>query len=85
MTQKQVGAERFYLAYASTLLFNTEGCQEKKFKQGRNLEAGADTELEGVLLARLVHKTYSASFLNEPKAKHQRCHHLPWTRHSPIE
>ena len=37
--QKQVGEERVYLAYASTLEFITKGSQD------RNLEAEADAEV----------------------------------------
>jgi hypothetical protein len=41
MTKKQVGKERVYSAYTSTLLFITKGCQE----------AGADAEaMEGCYL-----------------------------------
>jgi hypothetical protein len=32
------------LAYTFTLLFITEGSQNRKSKQGRDLEAGADAE-----------------------------------------
>jgi hypothetical protein len=38
MTKKQVGEERVYSAYTSTLMFITKGSQD------RNLEGGADAE-----------------------------------------
>jgi len=45
MTKKQVGEERVYSAYTSTLLFITKGSQEGN---SRSQEAGADAEaMEG--------------------------------------
>jgi hypothetical protein len=50
MTKKQVGEERVYSAYTSTLLFITKGSQDKN-SEGRNLEAGAYAEaMEGCCL-----------------------------------
>lgn len=43
MIKMQVGEERMYLAYTSISLFIIEGGQQK-FKQGRNMETGADAE-----------------------------------------
>jgi hypothetical protein len=48
MTKKQIGEERVYLAYTSTLLFITKGSQD--WKSSRS-EAGADAEaMEGCFL-----------------------------------
>ena len=47
MIKEQVGEERVYSAYTSTLWFVTEGSQDRS-SQGRNLEAEADAEaMEG--------------------------------------
>ena len=40
--QKQLGEERVYLAYTSTLKFITEGSQDRNSNRLGNLEAGAD-------------------------------------------
>jgi hypothetical protein len=46
MSKKQVGEERVYSAYTSTLLFITKGSQNRSSHM--NLEAGADAEaMEG--------------------------------------
>jgi hypothetical protein len=48
MTKKQVGEERVYSAYISTLLLITKGSQDRNSHNGRNLEAGLDAEaMEG--------------------------------------
>jgi hypothetical protein len=44
MTKKQVGEERVYSAYTSTLLFISKGSQDWNSSQGRNLEEGGDAE-----------------------------------------
>jgi hypothetical protein len=41
--QKQVGDQRFYLAYISKSLFLIEGSQDGN-SEGRDLEAGADAK-----------------------------------------
>jgi hypothetical protein len=51
MTKKQVGEERVYSVYTSTLLFITKRKSRQELTQGRNLEAGADAEaMEGCCL-----------------------------------
>ena len=46
--QYQVGEERAYLAYTSTLLFHHQRKSGQELKQDRALEAGADAEaMEG--------------------------------------
>ena len=46
--QRKIGEERVYLAYTSISLFIIEGEKSgQELKQGRNLEAGADSEAMG--------------------------------------
>jgi hypothetical protein len=54
MTKKQVGEERVYSVYTSTLLFTTKGSQDRN-SQSRNLEVGVDAEAmdKHCLLARV--------------------------------
>ena len=62
---KKLDEERVYSAYTSTSQFIINGSQDRQLKQGRHLEAGADTEvLEGCLLFLVV---CTACFLIESR------------------
>jgi len=65
MTKKQVGEERVYSAYTSTLLFITKGSQDwnSKGSGSRSCCRGHG----GVLLTGLLPLAYSACSLTEPK------------------
>jgi hypothetical protein len=68
MTKKQVGEERVYSAYTSTLLFITK---EVRTGTQAGQEAGADAEaMEGCSLLACF-----PCFLIEPKLPAQRWHH----------
>jgi hypothetical protein len=61
MTKKQVGEERVYSAYTSTLLFITKGSQDRN---SRGQEAGADAEAtEGCYLLSGFHWLAQLAFL----------------------
>jgi hypothetical protein len=48
MTKKQVGQERVYSAYTSTMLFITKGIQDRNSHRAGTWESGADAEaMEG--------------------------------------
>ena len=72
MTKEQVVGERVYLAYTSTLLFITEGSQDRN-SSSRILEAGVDAEaLEGCcLLAYFTWLPKPAFYLFKDDPTHQ--------------
>ena len=65
--QNQVGEERVYLAYMSTLLFITRGRQDRNSNRARTWRQGLMQRPWRVLLTGLLPLVCSACFLIEPK------------------
>jgi hypothetical protein len=73
MTTKQVGEERVYSAYISTLLFITEGSQD--WNSSRSESRSWCRGHEGLFLTGLLPLACSACFLIEPRLPAQRWSH----------
>jgi hypothetical protein len=77
MTKKQVGEERVYSAYTSTLLFIT-----KDVRTGTQAGQKAGADAEAMLLTGLFSLAFSPCFLIEPKTTSPEM--VPLTRGLPL-
>jgi hypothetical protein len=83
MTKKQVGEERVYSTYTSTLLFITKESQDRNSHR-----AGSRSWYKGhgwVLLTDFLPLACSTCFLIEPKTTNQEWYHSQWAAPSPID